>query len=353
VSSQESKITPRISILSEKTYTIQPTSTVIEPENIEKISYPGTEGYSTLPLEKAYAVSSNQNTINVTQWNIPEGRIMGFDSQGNFFTADFLNKVGRGDIITENHTQWVLPNNDQLDSTLVVGSNDAVFFNQFDLDSTWKIGTLNHTTNTFTEWTVPNDTRPRWIAIDSSNNVFFFSESQESFGRLVPSTNTFTIWCCVSVNNDQDFEVDSSGNLLLVSTGTREIIQFTPSTKTITTWPTLSNSHIPYDVTTDSSGIIYFTEIIPTNTLAIAKLNPNNNSIKEWSIPDVDDLSSPSQIIVDSSNNIFFYSGDFGRLVPSNNTVTFWNDPHPGTFLDIDSLDTIFWSSGRQGGTIT
>jgi streptogramin lyase len=339
-------------MLTEKSHFVDPLIHNNVPKTSQKFTTPQIEGYSTIPLEKAYAISSNQTIVNVTQWSISDGAISAFDSQGNFFTKDASTKIGRGDIITENHTQWVLPNNNVLQGAIGVNSTGMPFFGQISLDDTVKIGTLDHNTDTFTEWIVPNFTSISFINVDSSDNVFFFGAIDKTWyvARLVPSNNTFTFWCCLGNNLDtRDPDIDSSGKLFWLSG--KQIIQFNPETKTKTSWPMLSENNFPaHSVDVDDNGIIYFMEEIPIQKYAIGKLDPNNQTIKEWIIPQIDDFGT--RITADSSGNVFFGKNDLGRLNTSNNTVTIWSTPSI-TELEIDSSGTIFWSRNSLGGTIT
>jgi len=290
----------------------------------------------------------------VTSWQITDGVIRGFDSQGNFF-SDSGFEIGRGDIVTENHTQWTLPNNDRLSGTFAVNSTGNVFFGQLALNGTYKIGTLDHNTSIFTEWSIPNLEDKPYLDIDSSDNLFFVPLDSGSIpiSRFTPSTNTFTTWCCVSVSNVWDFRVDQFDNIIIVSPDSKKIIQFNPTTKTITEWPTLSEFNRPYQATVDSNGIIYFTESVPTSIFAIGKLDPDNQTIKEWLLPDYGCCFGGSfHIEVDSSNNVYFAAPSIGRLVPSTDIITIWGLSANGVF-EIDSSDTIFWAGSGAGGTVT
>jgi len=173
VSFSEQKITPKISSAIAKTYSIEPTTSQVLPENNESIST-SANGYFLLPFYQAFAVTSVQNTISITQWQVTSGNIRAFDSQGNFFTHT-SNKIGRGDISTDIHTQWTLPNNESFfTDSMDVDSSGNVFFSQRGLSNEDKITKFDHNTNTFTEWILPSPERAILIKIDSADNVFFF-----------------------------------------------------------------------------------------------------------------------------------------------------------------------------------
>jgi len=348
----EQEIIPKISTATEKKYSVEPKTIHVLPENNEPIST-SLNGYFVLPFYQAFAVTSVQNTITITQWQVTSGTIQAFDSQGNFFTRD-SNKIGRGDISTDTHTQWVLPNNNSFDgATIDVDSSGFVYFSHHDPSGiNFFISKFDHNTDTFTTWLLPTGVRADFIVIDSTDNVYMFQRDQPFLSRLEPSTNTITSWTGGAFNNVGDVVVDSAGDIYIADTGLRTIVQFEPSTNTVTTWPTLSNSNLPYFVTVDSSGNIFFTETVPFNTFAIARLDPNAQMIKEWLIPELTSSSAPGRIAVDSTGNIFFGQG-FNRLVPSTNTVTTWNSPSSGNFFEVNSADIIIWADGVRGGTIT
>jgi len=182
---------------------------------------------------------------------------------------------------------------------------------------------------------------------------FFFSDNADFLGRLEPSTNTITTWGSASTNNVQDMIIDPVDDVYLVSTGTREIIHFDPSSNTITVWPTLNvNNNIPRAVAVNSTGHIFFTETVPFNTIAIARLDPGAQMIKEWLIPELSLDFCACKIIVDSAGNVFFGTA-FNRLVPSTNTVTTWNEPNVNNFFEVNSTNIIIWANNAQGGTVT
>lgn len=353
VTFSEQKITPRISTLTEKNYSVKHTTIEVFPIEDSFQTNPSLGGYSVLPFYQAFAVSPGQNTISVTQFSVVDSGIRTFDSQGNFFTQSGGNKIGRGDIVSEIQTLWEIPNQNSIfGDSLDVDSSENVFFGIFDLQGNHQVAKLDHDTDTFTEWTIPGGMRPVILTIDPFDNVYWFSDDADFLGRLDPSTNTITSWCCASTNNVLDMFSDSVGNVYLVSTGTRDIIQFDPSSNTITIWPTLSDNNVPLRGTVDSNGIIFFTERVPFNTFAVARLDPNAQTIKEWLIPELGRGFCDCEIAVDSAGSIFF--GDsLSRLVPSTNTVTSWGSPDVNSFLEVDSSDTIFWSRGSEGGTIT
>jgi len=93
------------------------------------------------------------------------------------------------------------------------------------------------------------------------------------------------------------------------------------------------------------SGLIYFSE-----AQNIGRLDPSTNTIKEWSLSLE---SSPSDIDIDTSENVFFAGGPItvpivGRLDPSSDSVTEWPLPviSKGAPRDtgVDSLDNVYYT---------
>jgi streptogramin lyase len=285
-------------------------------------------------------------------WQIDSGTISAFDSEGNFFTREDSVKVGRGNIMTENHTQWTLPDLNLVRGITGVNSTGHVYFEQETFNGINKIGTLNHNTDVFTEWIIPNSTDPRSSIMDSSDRIYF-STSQEFdppvvfLGRLDPSTDTFTIWLDGPGGSFEIFGIDSSNHVFLFSNN--KILEFNPENSTITEWPELTEREI-LSATVGSNGLIYFSQRVPINDSAITRLDTNSQTIKEWIIPND---GGSDLIAVDSSDNVFFNMNGLSRLVPSTNTITTWDDIGIGNLLQINSFDTIFWSGGTVGGTVT
>ena len=131
----ETLVSPKISTTSVHTVTAKSTST---------ISLPRVTANFVLPFKQAFAITSTDLSVTLSEWAIPttssHPNAVSTDSSGNvYFTESSGNKVGR----------------------------------------------LVPSTNVITEWTVPTaSSNPFAVTTDSSGNVYFTESSGNKIGRL-------------------------------------------------------------------------------------------------------------------------------------------------------------------------
>lgn len=352
-------VTPTTTVVNVTEQIIEHTDVIVSPDETSIALTPS--GFIFPFSNPAYAVTSTQSEITITQWNTGLNGPTTFDSAGNFYKTDF-NMVGHVDTSTNTLTTWTLPAGELTGSnTIGADSSGNVYFGQ----SNDKLGRLNTNTDVFTEWDISSNAR--FVSVDSLGNVFFSSSGSNVFvNKLEPSTNTITTWTDPGssevVHGNNEIIIDSSGNVYF--SGSKFIFKLDTSTNIFTEWPLTDPSLSFNGLAVDSSGNIFFVERNIFDD-RIARLVPATNTITEWTIPVVGSVGevadvTTTQIEVDSTGNVFFSgdgissSSDFSRLVPSTNIFTVWNSvPHINNFLAADSLGTIRFGISGGAGTIT
>ena len=101
-------LTPTVSNIQSEQIVTKTKSYEVLPDSKKELPI-STNGFVFSLLTKAYAVSSSQNEVSITQWVLPSSSAS-FDPQGNIVTAG-ANKVGKLDTSTNVFTQWTLPGN--------------------------------------------------------------------------------------------------------------------------------------------------------------------------------------------------------------------------------------------------
>ena len=151
----------------------------------------------------ALAVPSDEDTVILKTWVLPipayeNNSLFGISSSFSgsevYFIESNSNKIGRLVPTTNTITEWTIPTNASLPTSITVDvSTGNVYFIESNSN---KIGRLVPTTNTITEWTIPtNASLPTSITVDvSTGNVYFIESNSNKIGRLVPTTNTITEW---------------------------------------------------------------------------------------------------------------------------------------------------------------
>lgn len=317
-------------------------------------------------IQKADAITSDQNEISVTQYTFQNRLERGVtvDDSGNMF-AGGSNKVGRIDVTANTQTTWTIPNDQNFGNGGDVDSTGFLYFGLsvqeqaggFGNGGIIKIAKLNHNTDIFTEWTIPITTQCcdiRDLIIDSSDNVYYSDiNSPEFLAKLNPSTNVVTKYF-VPEDEDEDpilrlskpnkLTIDDSDILYFITYDYEDskfkLIKFDPNTNALTVWIVPNESD--GDIGLSSDGKIYFGENFQFRH-KIAELDPSTNVLKEWTNPFDESIGD---VIVDGSGNVFFAS-DFYRFVPSTNTFTQW-DLGTRNFIEINSDGEIIGNNDER-----
>jgi len=202
----------------------------------------------------------------------------------------------------------------------------------------------------------------------------FFDKTNTESKNLLPeadaisstaTTVTLTEWQVKSGNVQlHGIAIDSSGNIFYGSNGgsisgtdsnANTIGRLNPSTNQNTEWTrTLDNNARTRQLVVDSSNNVYFTDL---GLDQIVRLNPTTGVFTSWQ------LSSgvgPFYIANDTSGNIFFTELDgnvIGKLNPSTNEVTEWTIPtinSKPTYIAIDSTNIVFFieNTGNKIGRL-
>ena len=322
----------------------------------------------------AYAVSSTQLTVTLTEWPIfafpvttrtlspnspgPEGVFA--DNLGNLFFAVY-GGIGKLTLSTNTMTIWALPAADLTHSPpppgrVWVTSTGEVYFTEVSAN---QIGRLVPSTNVVTEWLRFTGTQTLDLFVDGSGNVFYTDPDKGYVGRLVPATNVMTEWkmpCSSCDAETTGISVDSSGNVFVGDALGNGISRLAPATNVLTNWiiPT-SNALKPgfgtSQVFVAPSQDVYFTE---DNGNKIGLLSPSTNVITEWPILTAN--SGSQAIAVDSSGNIFFTETSamkIGRFVPSTNIMTEWSvanlDGGIVSSIFVDASNNVFFNEYVAG----
>ena len=131
----ETLVSPKISTTSVHTVTAKSTST---------ISLPRVTANFVLPFKQAFAITSTDLSVTLSEWAIPttssHPNAVSTDSSGNVYFIEYSDNI---------------------------------------------IGRLVPSSNVITEWTVPTaNSHPYAVSIDSSGNVYFTESSGNKIGRL-------------------------------------------------------------------------------------------------------------------------------------------------------------------------
>jgi len=119
---------------------------------------------------------------------------------------------------------------------------------------------------------------------------------------------------------------DPDHNWLIRSTNFLEIAFVDIASNTMTVWLLPNDDRASFNAwgknVVDSSGNIYFsgTSSPPTGSIGkINRLNPSTDVFTEWT------TAGGGSVFVDSSDNVFFVSGQLKLLDPSTNSLTTWS----------------------------
>ncbi|HVZ60322.1 MAG TPA: carboxypeptidase regulatory-like domain-containing protein [Terriglobales bacterium] len=109
------------------------------------------------------------------------------DQKGSvWFTAHFMNRIGRADIKARKVTMWEPPTKKSFPRRMAVGKDGIVWFGQFDAG---QIGRFDPKTTTFKEYKLPGpQPTPYGFNLDADGYIWYSSYNQDVIGRFDPRT---------------------------------------------------------------------------------------------------------------------------------------------------------------------